>query len=187
MTTVDIIIVSIGLAIDACCVCTMNGLVYRPKIVKAFEIAFLFGLFQGVMPLIGYWTIGFFNEEILKYNHIIAFILLSLVGIKMLMDAIKSQCHDTQKECTRNLTIKVMLVQAVSTSIDALTVGVSLSSQPMSFMSNAVALISIITFVMCLGSIYIGKRIGTRLNCKAEVIGGIVLIIIGIRLLIEGL
>ncbi len=188
MTIIDVVILSIGLAIDASCVCTTSGLVYKPNTIKSFKIALPFGVFQGVMPLIGYFGIGLLPDELFRYNHIIAFVLLCLVGTKMLVDALKSRSRKEKcKGDVKQLTVQIMLVQAISTSIDALTVGVTLGNQPIPFMFAAVGIISIITLAMCFGAVILGKKVGTKLNSKAEIFGGIVLVLIAVRLLVNGL
>ncbi len=195
MTFFEVALLGIGLAVDASCVCTTNGLVYRPNLLKSLEIALPFAVFQGVMPLIGYFGIGLLPDELFRFNHVIAFILLLFVGAKMILDGVRTTQFDELcpegnfregKEKTKSLTFKIMMVQGVSTSIDALSVGVTLGNENLGFMLVAVLIVAVITFFMCFGAVRLGERIGTRLNNKAEVIGGIVLVIIGIRLLIAG-
>ncbi len=187
MTTISIILLSIGLAVDAGCVCTSNGLIYKPSIIKSAEIALPFAIFQGIMPLIGYFGIGIFPDELFQYNHIIAFLLLCLVGMKMVVDGIKSPTTECAQEIPKQFTIKIMITQAVSTSIDALTVGITFGNQTIPFMIKAVVIIAAITFVLCFAAVILGKKIGTKLNNKAEVIGGIVLVLIAVKLLMDGL
>ncbi len=189
MTLFEIILLSIGLAVDAGCVCTGNGLVYRPSTIKSLEIALPFAIFQGIMPLIGYFGVGLLPDDLFRYNHIIAFILLCLIGVKMLADGIKTQTikTDCPEKSPKQLTVKIMFIQALSTSIDALSVGVTLGSQSIYAMLIAVTLIAAITFVICFGAVILGKKIGTKLNSKAEVFGGIVLVFIAIKLLIDGM
>ncbi len=190
MTFVDILLLAVSLAIDASCVCTTNGLVYRPNTLGALRIALPFAIFQGIMPLIGYLGIGLLPDELFQYNHIVAFVLLCAIGAKMLVDALKAQNSGAsceQKKPQNSLTVKVMLVQAISTSIDALSVGVTLGGQSISFALVSAALISLITLFMCFGAVLLGKKIGSKFNSKAEIIGGIVLILLGIRLLLGGI
>ncbi len=187
MTIISIILLSIGLAVDAGCVCTSNGLIYKPSTIKSAEIALPFAIFQGIMPLVGYFGIGVFPDELFRYNHIIAFLLLCLVGMKMLVDGIKSPITECTQEVPKQFTIKIMITQAVSTSIDALTVGITLGNQTIPFMLKAVVIIAMITFGMCFAAVIIGKKIGTKLNNKAEIIGGVVLLLIAVKLLIDGI
>ncbi len=192
MSFIPVFLLGIGLAIDASCVCTCNGLVYRPNWPTTLRIALPFALFQGIMPLIGYFGIGLLPSAIFAYQPFIALILLCAVGIKMIVDAIqhirhKERCPENTEETPRTLTIKIMFVQALSTSIDALSVGASYASEAFSFMLFAVCLIASITFFMCILAVRVGIQIGTRLNNKAEVFGGFVLILLGIYLFMEGL
>ncbi len=188
MTLLGVFLLGIGLAIDACCVCTVSGFIYKPSIASSLKIALPFAIFQGVMPLIGYFGIGLLPDELFQYNHIIAFILLVFVGIKMLLDGVQFQkCSITQeKRSTTGLTFSVLFMQGISTSIDALSVGVTLGAEPLSFMLFSACIIAFIAFAMCFTSVRIGKTIGTKFNCKAEIFGGIVLILLGISLLLGG-
>ncbi len=189
MTIFEVALLGVGLAVDASCVCTTNGLVYRPNIFKSLEIALPFAVFQGVMPLIGYFGIGLLPHELFQYNHVIAFLLLLFVGSKMLLDAIRTNQFDElcPKGTTskKNLTFKIMMVQGFSTSIDALSVGVTLGNEGLDFVLVSVLIVATITFAMCFGAVRLGEKIGTRLNNKAEIIGGAVLIAVGVRLLVS--
>ncbi len=187
MSIFGVVLLGVGLAVDACCVCTTNGLVYRPSLCRSLYIALPFAIFQGIMPLIGYFGIGFLPDGLFQYNHIIAFILLTLVGVKMLYDGINKTEGEEYHENIKGLTVKMMLIQGVSTSIDALSVGVTLGGVDLEFMLLSAGLISLITFFMCFAAVRVGERIGTRLNNKAEIIGGVVLILIGVRLLLGGI
>ncbi len=190
MTMFEVALLGVGLAVDASCVCTTNGLVYRPNIIKSLEIALPFAIFQGIMPLIGYFGIGLLPDELFQYNHIIAFLLLLFVGAKMILDGLRTTQFDELcpegKSKVKNLTFKIMMVQGVSTSIDALSVGVTLGNESLDFVLVSVLIVAIITFALCFGAVRLGEKIGTRLNNKAEIIGGIVLVIIGVRLLVTG-
>ncbi len=202
MSIFDVIVLSIGLAVDAACVCAGNGFTYRPKLRLTVINALLFGVFQGVMPLIGYFGVGFLSESLLSFNHIIAFVLLLAIGIKMLVDARKCNASisstqsilnsssskiDNRNNPKQNLTAKILIIQAISTSIDALSVGLSSTNQNLDFMLLAVTIIAIITAVICFVAVKIGVKIGTKLNCKAEFFGGFVLILLGFKILIEGI
>ncbi len=189
MTIFGVVLLGIGLAIDACCVCTVSGFIYKPNIRTSLQIALPFAIFQGIMPLIGYFGIGLLPDELFQYNHIIAFVLLAFVGLKMLIDGIRfQQCAATQeKRSTTGITFSVMFMQGVSTSIDALSVGVTLGNESLSFMLRSVCIIALITFIMCFAAVRLGEKIGTKFNCKAEIFGGIILILLGISLLFGGI
>ncbi len=189
MSIIEIVILSIGLGVDASCVCTASGLIYKPKLSKALIIAIPFAVLQWGMPLLGYFGINLLPEALFKYNHIAAFILLAIVGTKMLVDGIKSgDCSGEGMDGdARELTFKILMIQGISTSIDALSVGVTLIHESIGFMMMAAVIIGVITYGMCIGALYIGKSIGTKFNCKAEIVGGIVLILLGIKLLVDGM
>lgn len=188
---VEIVIKSIflafGLAMDACAVSMANGLKdTKIKINKILCISFLFGLFQGVMPLIGY----FLGSAILsKMNHIIPFVallLLSFVGVKMIIEGIKFK-KEVVMDDIEKLTFGVIFLQAIATSIDALTVGVGISNYGVDEALITVSIIAMITFVISILGVFIGKKFGANLGDKAQFIGGVILIIIGMEIFIKSL
>lgn len=199
MTLLDIVFVGIGLAVDASCVSACNGLAYKSRLLDTIKIALVFAVFQVVMPLLGYLGVGLFSFKLLDYNHFMALILLSLLGVKMIYESLKED-DDLQKnmlqgrsvtqqgviepnvECGKKLSINILIAQGITTSIDALSVGITFNNFDAKFVLYAVAIIGIITFIMCAISVRIGREIGTKLNTKAELIGGLVLILIGIKL-----
>ncbi len=186
MTIIEVVLLGIGLAIDASCVCTVSGLLYRPRLLKSVKIVLPFAIFQGIMPLIGYFGIGLLPDSVFRYNHIIAFVLLFAIGTKMIIDSVKGRgCEDSLKN-KLELTHKIVVLQALSTSIDALSIGVTLGRHSMFFMLKSSVIIAVITFIICFIAVVVGKNIGTKLNSKAEVFGGIVLALVGLRLLING-
>ncbi len=189
-----IVLLGVGLAMDASCVCTCNGLVYRPNWKNTIKIAFPFGLFQGIMPLIGYFGIGFLPEAIFVYQPVIALVLLCAVGLKMIVDALQhirknNRCPSEIESCAHRgkLSLQMIFVQALSTSIDALTVGANYATRPLSFMLLVAAIVAVITFVLCILAVQVGIRLGTKLNNKAEILGGAVLVILGIYLFLENM
>ena len=180
------IVLGIGLAMDACAVSMTNGLrENKMNIRKILFISFMFGLFQGFMPFIGY-LVGcqFINyiEGVLPW---IALGILGFLGIKMIIDAIKCE---TTGECEFvPLVFKVILIQAVATSIDALSVGLTIADYKMIEAFVCSLIIMIITFIICIGAHYIGKKFGDKLGKNAELVGGIVLTLIGIEIFITGM
>ena len=178
------IFLGIGLAMDACAVSMANGL-NEPKMKfrKTLFIAIMFGLFQGAMPLIGY-LVG--CQILTKIDWIIpwaALIILGYLGGKMIYDGIKGE-----EECdAKSLTLKVIFVQTIATSIDALSVGFTISNYKLLEALVCVGCVAITTFGICLGAVYVGKKFGTRLGNKAILIGGIILSIIGIEIFISGI
>ena len=187
MSYLEIIILGIGLATDASCVCASNGLVYRPKLYNTVKMAITYGFFQFVMPVLGFLGASLLPKAIYQFNHIIAFILLCYIGIKMIMDAYKD--IDGEKErCPKlregSFTNKILISQAVATSIDALSIGFAFSGMTTLQVVNASAIIALVTFIMCFSFVKIGFFLGDKINAKAEIIGGIVLIVLGIKMLL---
>lgn len=176
-----------GLAMDAFSVSLANGL-NEPKMKKRkmCGIAGVFGVFQGLMPMLGWICV----HTVLKYFQAfekaipwIALILLVFIGGKMLVDGIKNKEEETQKTTT----VGAILLQGLATSIDALSVGFTIAEYNIWLALLSTAIIAVITFGLCLLGVYLGKKFGTRLAGKATIIGGIILIIIGVEIFISGL
>ncbi|MBE6137240.1 MAG: manganese efflux pump [Erysipelotrichaceae bacterium] len=178
---VQSILLSFSLAMDATAVSMTNGLVEpQMKKKKMLLIAAMFGIFQGIMPLIGYLCGSIFEKWIANVVPIIGFIILSFIGGKMIYEAIK---HGDEEK--KDLTLKVILIQAVATSIDALTVGIVYVGSPQVEVFTTFLLIAVITFICCIFAILIGRKFGDKLSNKAEILGGIILICIALKILIE--
>ena len=189
MSYITIFGLSIGLAMDAFAVSISYGCApKRPPAREMFIIAFFFGLFQAIMPIIG-WSLGkFFTDLIHSYAHWIAFVLLSYIGIKMIIEGLKdNDAKENDNTGSGNtLDIKRLFVLAIATSIDALAVGLSISILGYAIIIPAV-IIGIVTFACCLIGVRAGIRLSAILGRKAEIFGGMVLIAIGIKILIEHL
>ena len=174
------IMIATGVAMDAFAVAMTNGLNYK-KIsrLSALEVAFMFGLFQGIMPLIGYFIGTFTLKLFYNYMNIISFIILCILGIKTIYQSVKNKSYSdiTQNE---KLSLFIISAQAIATSIDALTVGITLTYLSIIEVLICVSLIMLITFVLSLFGITIGKKIGICLKTYAEIFGGLILIVIGI-------
>jgi putative Mn2+ efflux pump MntP len=183
MSITELILLAIGLSMDASAVSISNSLCIKKLTIKnILQMAIIFGLFQGIMPLIGFYAASMFADVISQFDHWIAFILLAIIGGKMLHEAITAE---PEKDCSLfNLTLKLLLVQAVATSIDALAVGVSLSALNVNIF-YAVIIIGIVTFICCSIAILISKRFGNLLGKRADIVGGIILIAIGLKIFIE--
>lgn len=179
----ELILIAIALAMDSVAVSIASGSKYRtisfPTVIK---IALFFGIFQGLMPLIGYYAGGLFASFVDSIDHYIAFVILCYLGYRMIQEAREDEFEDEVED----LKNKTLLFLAVATSIDALAIGVTFSFQEIDIL-YAVSLITIITFVLCVIAVYIGKYMGGFLEDKAEYLGGIILIILGFKILIEGL
>ena len=183
MELANISLMGVGLAADACAVSLSSGLVIKHiKLNKALKIALTFGIFQGIMPLIGWFSGLGFRELLLQVNHWIAFILLAVVGGKMIYETFQPETK-TKFNPLDNYTL---IGLAIATSIDALAVGLSLSVLKVSILSSAAG-IAIITFWLCLISVYLGHKWGSLCKFKLEIVGGIILIFLGSKILITNL
>ncbi len=180
-----LVFLSVGLAMDAFAVSITNGLCYpHLKTKHALFDGLTFGFFQMAMPIIGYFIGSTFSFAIRAVDHWIALILLCFIGGNMVREAVTQLRHP---ECPSNrsaFNAKLLFVQGIATSIDALAIGVSFAVMDVSIITAA-ALIGIITFGFSFGGIFIGKKFGGLLKEKAEMIGGFILIFIGLKIFIE--
>ena len=186
----ELLLLAIGLAMDAFAVSIGNGLSMKKQNPKAaLAIAFSFGLFQALMPTLGYFLGSAFEEVIRQFDHFIALIFLGFIGGKMIFDGIKELIADkkgkTEELPEFKLTFGKLLIQAIATSIDALIVGVSFAALPDVNIWTAVLLIGAVTFVISLIGVFSGKKFGQLLGSKAEIFGGIILVGIGLKVFIE--
>lgn len=182
------ILLGVGLAMDAFSVSLANGL-HEPEMRsrKMSGIAILFAVFQGLMPLIGWICIHTIVQYFQAFEKLIPWIALGLLGFiggKMLLEGIKEQ-GDEGAGCPVGL--MGLLVQAVATSIDALSVGFTIADYDFASALLASFLIAVVTFVICLGGVVIGKKVGTKLAGKAGIFGGVILIAIGLEIFITSL
>ncbi len=182
MSLGSLFIIAVGLSMDAFAVAICKGLSVEKAKVKHFLITgAYFGGFQAAMPLIGYLLGSQFSKYIEKYDHWVAFILLALIGANMIRESFgdEEKQHDS-------FSFKTMLPLALATSIDALAVGVSFACLDVKIIP-AVSLIGITTFIFSAAGIKIGNIFGTKYKSKAELLGGIILIVMGLKILLEGL
>lgn len=181
------IFLGIGLAMDACAVSMANGLKEpQMKLRKIILIAFMFGLFQALMPFIGYLVGSAFLTKIECIIPFVALVLLGIVGGKMLFEGLEKKEEEDELK-NKDLTFKVLIIQSIATSIDALSVGFTISDYKMIQAIVCVIIIAIVTFIICVGAVFIGKKFGTKLGKKAEILGGIILIAIGLEIFISGI
>lgn len=182
MDFVAIIFISIGLAMDAFTVSITCGINQKKiRLIHATRVALFFGIAQGVMPVLG-WFIGITIEQwIAAFDHWVAFTLLGFIGVKMIWEA---QDHHVCR--TDFLNLHVLFMLALATSIDAFAVGLSFALLSETVVIPAI-IIGVITFIMSLGGVYLGDRIGCLLGKKMEIAGGLILIGIGVKILIEHL
>ena len=182
MSYIEIIILAIGLSMDAFAVSICKGLSVQKLKPKHCAIAGLyFGGFQAGMPLIGYLLGKQFQSLILSVDHWIAFVLLGLIGVNMIRES-----FDKAEELNDSFSFKTMLPLALATSIDALAVGVTFACLKVQIFV-AVAIIGITTFIFSAVGVKIGNVFGAKFKSKAEFAGGVVLIIMGVRILLEHL
>ncbi len=184
----ELFLIGVGLSMDAFAVSVCKGLNMREKInyKHAFIIALFFGGFQALMPAIGYFLGRNFEKYITAFDHWIAFVLLAFIGIKMIIDAVKEwNCEDKAEDNDR-LDIKELFMLAVATSIDALAVGITFAFLQVSI-GAAVSIIGVTTFVLSIVGVVIGNKFGSRYKSKAELAGGIILVLIGLKILLEHL
>lgn len=189
MSFFSVFIIGIGLSMDAFAVSLAKGFCLKKDILKyALKISFLFGLFQAIMPLIGWFAGTYFENSIKSIDHWIAFILLSFLGGKMIIESIKefkANDEDELIKCDRDtLSLKSLIVLAIATSIDALAVGISFGFLSVSILPS-ILIIGLTTFILCFIAVVIGKKLGESLQKYSELIGGVILLIIGIKILIE--
>ena len=186
MSFIELFILAIGLSMDAFAVAVCAGLT-MPKVTlkKALIVGLYFGVFQAGMPLIGYFAATVFADQITAYDHWIAFVFLAVIGGKMIYESLKKEDSPAGDEET-SLKPAKMLPLAIATSIDALAVGVSLAFLKVSI-APAVSFIGITTLVLSVAGVKIGNIFGVKSKSKAELAGGIILVLIGLKILLEHL
>ena len=179
----DILLIGFGLAMDAFAISVCKGLTMpRRDWKKTLIIAAWFGIFQAGMPLLG-WLLGArFSAVVASVDHWIAFVLLSLIGGNMIREAL----HPDEDTLDDDVSFRVMLPLAVATSIDALVTGVTFAFMSVSVWL-AVSVIGGVTFVLCIVGVLLGRVLGNVLKDRARLLGGIVLILMGLKILIEHL
>lgn len=180
-----LLLLALGLSMDACAVSVSNGMCFK-KIVKKeiLLMAIAFGFFQGFMPVLGYLLGQTFSGFISAFDHWVALILLGAIGLKMIIETIRDMKSEGCCDGERPFTMQVLLLQAVATSIDALAVGISFAVMDVNIWSAA-CFIGIVTFACSLAGSFLGSRFGQFLKTKAQFLGGAILIGIGLKIFIE--
>lgn len=185
MNLASVFFIGVGLSMDACAVSFAKGICLKSNVRRyAVRLAAAFGLFQGLMPLLGWWVGTHFESLITSIDHWIAFGLLLIIGVNMLRES-----RETKTECDaaiENISLKEITLLAVATSIDALAVGVSFAFLQVKIVP-AVCLIGITTCILSFAAVFLGNRIGGKLGKYAEIAGGVILILIGTKILLEHL
>ena len=180
---IELFLMGVGLSMDAFAVSVCKGLA-MPKCTfkKAAIVGLWFGGFQALMPAIGYILGAQFQEAIASIDHWIAFVLLALIGGNMIHEALDND----EEEADASLDVKTMFLLAVATSIDALAIGITFAFLKVNIIP-AVCFIGIVTFIISFAGVKIGNVFGARYKNKAEIVGGIILILLGLKILLEHL
>lgn len=190
MDIVTLFTLAVGLSMDAFAVAICKGLAMKKITVgKAAIVGLWFGGFQGLMPLIGYFLGVQFQEKITSVDHWIAFVLLALIGVNMIREALGSdEDADGCPECqeSESLKVKEMFALAVATSIDALAVGITFAFLKVEIWS-AISFIGVTTLILSMIGVKVGNVFGAKYKAKAELAGGIILVLLGIKILLEHL
>lgn len=183
MGLIELFLIAVGLSMDAFAVSVCKGLA-MPKCTfkKAAIVGLWFGGFQALMPAIGYILGAQFQEAIASIDHWIAFVLLALIGGNMIHEALDND----EEEADASLDVKTMFLLAVATSIDALAIGITFAFLKVSIIP-AVCFIGIVTFIISFAGVKIGNVFGARYKNKAEIVSGVILILLGLKILLEHL
>ena len=183
MGLIELFLIAVGLSMDAFAVSVCKGLA-MPKCTfkKAAIVGLWFGGFQALMPAIGYVLGAQFQETIASIDHWIAFVLLALIGGNMIHEALDND----EEEADASLDVKTMFLLAVATSIDALAIGITFAFLKVNIIP-AVCIIGIVTFIISFAGVKIGNVFGARYKNKAEIVGGVILILLGLKILLEHL
>ena len=183
MGLIELFLIAVGLSMDAFAVSVCKGLA-MPKCTfkKAAIVGLWFGGFQALMPAIGYVLAAQFQEAIASIDHWIAFVLLALIGGNMIHEALDND----EEEADASLDVKTMFLLAVATSIDALAIGITFAFLKVNIIP-AVCFIGIVTFIISFAGVKIGNVFGARYKNKAEIVGGVILILLGLKILLEHL
>ncbi|MCL2285867.1 MAG: manganese efflux pump MntP family protein [Firmicutes bacterium] len=182
MSIPQLFLLALALAMDAFAVAICIGLT-APKfrIRNAVIVGLYFGVFQAIMPLIGYWAGGVFAERITALDHWIAFAILAFLGVKMIVGSFKNDDEPGKEVC---LGVAAMFPLAIATSIDALAAGVTFAFARVSIVP-AIVLIGVIAFIMSALGVKLGEFVGLKFKSKAELLGGIILVALAVRVLVE--
>lgn len=193
MSLLELFILAVGLSMDAFAVSICKGLSFRKMSVKnAVIVGLYFGGFQAGMPLLGYLLGMQFQEAIVNIDHWIALILLSIIGLNMIREALSKEEEtpprpaEWEENCDDSPDVKNMLLLAIATSIDALAIGVTFAFLRVQIVP-AVTFIGLTTFILSAIGVKVGNVFGTRYKAKAELFGGAILILMGLKILVEHL
>ena len=185
----ELLLLGVGVSMDAFAVSICKGLAMRRATLRGCMTCGLwFGGFQALMPTIGFFLGALFAEAIQAFDHWVAFALLAVIGINMLKEALEQEeCCCCCQENGADLSVKTMFVMAVATSIDALAVGISLAMAGNVNIWTAAAFIGLCTFSFSAAGVKIGNVFGARYEKKAQIAGGVILVLLGLKILLEHL
>ena len=184
----ELMLLAVGVSMDACAVSICKGLCMRKATLRAqATCGAWFGGFQALMPLLGFFLGTLFADAIEAFDHWVAFVLLGILGFNMIRDAFAKEECDCCDANQADLSVKTMFVMAIATSIDALAVGISLAMAGGVNIWLAILLIGITTFLLSAAGVKIGNVFGSRYEKKAQFFGGAILFLLGLKILLEHL
>ena len=183
MNILELFVLAVGLSMDAFAVSVCKGLAMdRARLSRCGIVGLWFGGFQAIMPLLGYFLVRNFEKYITSYDHWRAFVLLGIIGANMIRESFSKEEEDS----SASLSVKVMLPMAIATSIDALAVGITFAFLKVDIIP-AVSFIGVVTFLLSILGVKAGSVFGAKYKSKAELAGGIILILLGVKILLEHL
>ena len=183
MNYIEIILIAVSLAADAFAVAICKGLSMKKiDINKSIIVGLYFGIFQGLMPIIGYLLGTTFKDLITSIDHWVAFVLLCSIGLNMIRESFSKE----EDNCNDQVDLKTMLPLSIATSIDALAIGITFAFLKVNIIVSS-SIITITTFILSVIGVILGNKFGNKYKSKAEFIGGLVLVLMGIKILLEHL
>lgn len=184
MNFAELLLLGVGLSMDAFAVSVCKGLATRrPSLKNMAACGLWFGGFQALMPLIGFYLGSLFAEAIEAVDHWVAFVLLALIGLNMIREAVSGEAEHADAD----FSVRTMLTMAIATSIDALAVGISLAMSGGVQIWSAIAIIGVTTCLLSMLGVKLGSVFGDRFENKAQIAGGVILILLGLKILLEHL
>lgn len=181
MTLLEIILTAFSLALDAAAVSVAASAMHHFKLGQALKVASFFGFFQAVMPLLG-WLLGASFSNMSAYDHIVAPALLVLVALKMTWDIFQKEDEESERHISET---RVLTMLAIATSIDAFVVGITFNFISLN-LPLAIAVIGLVTFFLCMGSLFVGKKGRHFFGRRIELAGALVLVILAVKIFIYG-
>lgn len=184
MELLTLFFIALGLSMDALAVSVSNGMCHKESKTLVLKTALVFGGFQAAMPIAGYYAGRTFSASISFLDHWIALILLGIIGGKMIVTAAIELRHPEKCRVRSEITWGTLVAQGVATSIDAFTVGISFAVLGADILAAA-TFIGAVTFTLCLPGAFLGRRFGSGVQQRAEILGGVILVIIGLKIFVE--